>query len=290
MSRFLTPSKICLVVLIEIYRTYEVPASNSIALLSFISSHTIRRHDDANSGAPSTIAAQSSASLKDFKAILLPLQSKVPGRSLYDVFTHHLWSFTSFDQLGTFLEQVGQPSYMTADRTEPGVQSVESPPEGSITRIPIGPFSPLGQFIRRCNLEFVRLQFGDAYRLWEELVLYREPSHNTWAIRHPEEAKANGPYGSDPNPALGQEGFNASPALLEQIDKRRGANHPCPSSQDDFERTIHFQLEQLQSFGCRVPDEMKDKLQDMISQASSIPPDVHFIRQVLERWSVAAVS
>ena len=109
MSRYLTPSKICLVVLVDIYRTAEVPAGNTIAVLSFISSHIIRRSEDnpvaaVNDGTPLT-----APSLADFEHVLSPLPCKRPGRSLYDLFLQRLWAFKSFEQLPDFVEAVCQP-------------------------------------------------------------------------------------------------------------------------------------------------------------------------------------
>ena len=66
--------------------------------------------------------------------------------------------------------------------------------------------------------------------------------------------------------------------LTDRFEKRTGSHHSSLPSQDDLERMVQFQLEHLQAFGCRVPDEMKERLSDMLDHASSVPPDVHFVR------------
>lgn len=69
-----------------------------------------------------------------------------------------------------------------------------------------------------------------------------------------------------------------SPILLDRQQKRRADGHQVLPSQDLLDRTIQFQLEQIQGTGCRLPSEMQDRLADMIQHASSRPADVHFIK------------
>lgn len=105
MSRYLSPAKICLVILIDLYRANEAPPSNGINLLSFISSHILRRHADTPS---SDSKPHSIRSLKDFESLLVPITSNFPGRSLYDVFLRHLWQLQSIEQLEDVFQVVRQ--------------------------------------------------------------------------------------------------------------------------------------------------------------------------------------
>ena len=97
MLRYLSPAKICLVVLVEIYRTNEVRPSDNIALLSFIAAQIIPRSAEAShNNAPSPRRGQT---LDDFQQLLAPITSQFPGRSLYDVFLRSLWSLESLEDL-----------------------------------------------------------------------------------------------------------------------------------------------------------------------------------------------
>ena len=147
MSRYLTPSKICLVVLVELYRTSEVPTANTIAFLSFISSHIVRRSEDHPVASTISGSLFTAPSLKDFENVLSPLPSKQPGRSLYDLFLQRLWAFQSFEQLPDFLETVRQylsiPRFKTDMRTGCWDRSSSGRGQNPMQSVqPHGPISP----------------------------------------------------------------------------------------------------------------------------------------------------
>lgn len=125
----------------------------------------------------------------------------------------------------------------------------------------------------------MRLQFSDAYQLWEDLVVFREPTRTTYVERNPKS-----PYASYfPNAAsanlLQAEQPGVSAILLDRMNKQEG-RPSAPSSLDDVEKVMHFQLGQLQKFGSRVSDEMKAQLRAMVEQGASKPSDMHFIKYI----------
>ena len=107
MSRFLSAPKTCLVLLIELYRSNEAQASDSITILSFLSHHILSRTSDPSSDSPDSRLPTISA-IKDFETLLSPLESNFPGRSLYDVFLRHLWALTGLEQLKDLFELVSR--------------------------------------------------------------------------------------------------------------------------------------------------------------------------------------
>lgn len=264
MSRFLTPSKICILLLIQLYRDGNVPSKSTIPLLSFISKHTIHR-------SPLNISNQqplTPPSIEEFEALLKSHESAIPGRSLYQLFVDHLWAVHDFVTFTAFLQN---QTLVTAP--------LQEHVEGSKVKLVCSPTSPIGQFARRCHLESVRLQFSDAYQLWEDLVVFREPTRTTYVERNPKS-----PYASYfPNAAsanlLQAEQSGASAILLDRMNKQEG-RPSVPSSLDDVEKVMHFQLGQLQKFGSRVSDEMKAQLRAMVEQGASKPSDMHFIKYV----------
>jgi anaphase-promoting complex subunit 5 len=264
MSRFLTPSKICILLLVQLYRDGNAPSKSTIPLLSFISKHTIHRSPlNASNQTPLT-----PPSIEGFEALLGSHQSAVPGRSLYHLFVDHLWAIHDFVTFTAFLQD---QTSVTAP--------LQEQPEGSKAKFACSPTSPSGQFARRCYLESVRLQFSDAYQLWEDLVVFREPtkgnyveriSRSPYASYYPDAASAN---------LLQPDQFDASVILLDRMNKQDG-RPAVPSSLDDVEKVMHFQLGQLQKFGSRVSDEMKTQLRAMAEQGASKPSDMHFIKYV----------
>lgn len=251
MSRFLTPSKLCLLVLIDIYRDEALPLKSTIPVLSFISSHIIRRSYDQTS----TSDGPSPPTLKDFETLLSPQASNHPGRSLYETFVAKLWELDNLVVFSDFLANLTTVTHPT----EPG--------DAGSKRLVCSPTSPIGQFTRRCHLESVRLQFSDAYNLWESFVVFREPTKLSHASRNPANAS---PKDDD---------LSAFPLLSDRL-KNRLNLATTPSSLDDVEKAMHFQLSKLQKYGTRVPDGMKQQLERMTSQGGSTPSEMHFIKYV----------
>ncbi|KAI5272789.1 hypothetical protein E4T47_03842 [Aureobasidium subglaciale] len=271
MSRFLTPSKICILLLVQLYRDGNVPSRSTIPLLSFISKHTVHRSPlNTSNQKPLT-----PPSIEDFETLLKSHESAVPGRSLYHLFVDHLWAVHDFVTFTAFLQD---QTSVTA--------SLQEQTEGSRAKFVCSPTSPIGQFARRCHLESVRLQFSDAYQLWEDLVVLREPTRDGYVERNP-----RSPYASYlPNAAsanlLQLEQPSASAILLDRMEKQDD-RPSVPSSLDDVEKVLHFQLGQLQKFGSRVSDEMKAELRTMVEQGASKPSDIHFIN-FFDAWRSGA--
>ncbi|KAG9660723.1 hypothetical protein KCU76_g19496, partial [Aureobasidium melanogenum] len=271
MSRYLTPSKICILLLVQLYRDGNVPSKSTIPLLSFISKHTIHR-------SPLNAADQkplTPPSIQDLEALLGSHESAIPGRSLYHLFIDHLWAIHDFVTFTAFLQD---QTSVTA--------SLEDQGEGSKAKFVCSPTSPIGQFARRCYLESVRLQFSDAYQLWEDLVVFREPTKGNYVERNPESPFAS--YYPDAASAnlLQPDQSGASAILLDRMDKQE-SRPTVPSSLDDVEKAMHFQLGQLQKFGSRVSDEMKAQLRAMVEQGASKPSDMHFIN-FFDAWRSGA--
>ncbi|OBW64292.1 MAG: WSC-domain-containing protein [Aureobasidium pullulans] len=271
MSRFLTPSKICILLLVQLYRDGNVPSKSTIPLLSFISKHTIHRSPlNTSNQQPLT-----PPSIEEFETLLKSHESAIPGRSLHQLFLDHLWAVHDFVTFTAFLQD---QTSVTAPLKEQA--------EGSKVKLVCSPTSPIGQFARRCHLESVRLQFSDAYQLWEDLVVFREPTRATYVERNPKSPYA----GYVPNAAcanlLQAEQPEASAILIDRMNKQEG-RPSVPSSLDDVEKVMHFQLGQLQKFGSRVSDEMKAQLRAMVEQGASKPSDMHFIN-FFDAWRSGA--
>jgi anaphase-promoting complex subunit 5 len=162
MTRFLTPSKIGLLTLIELYTDAIVPTSATIPILSFI----------VNQLLPATIKSQPSKlrpsetlpfilDLKTFESLLTAHAAAcgLPGRSLYDHFLKKIWDIDSLNSLHEFFAKRTYLLARTRDEIKKdGELGIPPPSEDMII---LSRTSPFGSFVRRSKVEFERLRFSD---------------------------------------------------------------------------------------------------------------------------------
>src|SRR5882757_1473123 len=154
MSRYLTPAKITLLVVALLYAEDVVPTSEATAVLAFLLAQIL------HSSKPPALTEASeefehALPVSVFDSTLSTHPSARPGRSLYDLLLKRLWAIDCSHALDAFITNL--PTLLTKSREqiarerETGEESDQ--PHGRILRT-----SPLGAFIRRCHLEYTRLQ------------------------------------------------------------------------------------------------------------------------------------
>ncbi|OJK00684.1 hypothetical protein ASPACDRAFT_27181 [Aspergillus aculeatus ATCC 16872] len=275
MSRYLTPSKVALLCLISIYVDGVVSNSSAIHVLSFLVSCLSPLDREA---APSKVKkdTRSSASITDLEESLLGHASSVPGRSIWDLFLKKIWSIDSCDALEVFF---GEISDLLAKTRDEQIRDRDAglAPDTSSTKL--SRCSPLGAFVRRSQLEFTRLQFHDSVKLWKGFVRYRLPTYRSWARKNPAGSQAPVDInllelGLDTTSHLSQVAYG-------QIDD--DSEDDKYVSTKDVERLLEFQINELQSLGGRVPDEMKAQLERIIASGVTVPNLIHYLR-FLDAW------
>lgn len=233
-SRYLTAQKVCLLVLLKLYCESAIPSSATIPILSFIVAH-------ATPSAPSWRARRSaeqpdaSFPIQAFEDVLQPHVSSMPGRTLLDVFLKKLWEINSFDALHDLFGGLGE---LLAKEGEDAdlIQSTAAHAQIFLSKV-----SPLGAFVRRAWLEFTRLQFDDAMKLWSAVIAYRAPTAQ-WTKRIAGLAAA----GIDINTSKME--LRPGDGLFEVAYGRLGEDNMDDGiSTDDLERLLEFQLDRLQS-------------------------------------------
>lgn len=314
MGRFLTPAKIGLLALIEIYVDELVPTSAIIPVLSFITSSLLDREPK-----PSTYSrsppqsrwskAESAVSLitsiNDFENLLAayPVAVGLPGRKLWDIFLERLWEVNSLHQLHDFFDRLSHFVIMPREELR-NLGLSEAELEGTrITRN-----SPFGTFIRRCQLEFTRLSFEDTVELWKDFVRYRQPTSGYRRRRDPSMGPMSFDYVLD---AGGQRDWDAEAvnvlASLTYGDFATGdAPSTLPVSTDDVEFLLEFQVDQMQGMpfhssrpllpttripfsssslcllplehGTRVPLEVRVRFKRLLVDSQLIPSLSHYLR------------
>lgn len=230
--RYLTASKISLLVLVNLYCTSSFPSSATIPVLSFILSHSFPTVTTGSRARRSIPHQDASLSIRAFEDVLQHHASSMPGRTLLDVFLKHMWAMDSFDALFVLFDQLGdllaRPSEDAAQDESPG-------------RILLSQTSPLGALVRRARVEFVRLQFGGAIRLWSAFLAYRAPTAQ-WTKRLAGLAfsgvdKVATDMGLEPGDATYEVAygcFSDEEAMENTL------------SNEDLERLLDFQLDRLQ--------------------------------------------
>ncbi|KAL2877959.1 APC5 protein [Colletotrichum sp. CLE4] len=265
MARYLTPAKIGLLGLIELYTDEHVPATAIIPVLSFITSHLLDPDPQSFTNTTSKDTrwrkAESTVSLvigiKDFEKLLSAHSVVVglPGRKLWDTFLAKLWGINSLDLLHDFFARQSQCLAKTKEellRAAGGDETIaaqllqEQQQKPGIT---LSRNSPLGQFVRRCQLEFTRLLFHDATQLWTDFVQYRQPTAGYLRKRNP----SFGRLSFDNVLMTGEqsewdlEGVAALTSVVYGDMVRNGTPAAVPVSTDDIELLLEFQIEQMQS-------------------------------------------
>ena len=169
MPRYLTPPKICLLVLVDLYIADQIPSSVKLNLLSFVATQ-INIQSDHDSSSIEEKFRLTPLDLTTLSKTLSQWQSNIPGRSVYDILLKRIWELEELDSLHSLFQQFGE-------LVAPSVVDSEDGTAPKVSRS-----SPMGQFIRRSCVEFTRLHFSDSKALWDSFASYRAPSCESWGF------------------------------------------------------------------------------------------------------------
>ncbi|KIW63433.1 hypothetical protein PV04_10272 [Phialophora macrospora] len=276
MSRYLTPGKITLLVVAFLYAGDLVPTKEAAAVLSFILSHIVPSHKPLSS-ISSGLEVEHALPISAFEAALSSHPSARPGRTLYDLLLKRLWAIDCSHALEAFIANL--PIHLSKSREQILLER-ETGEEFFQNNGRILGTSPLGSFIRRCYLEYIRLQFQDSIMLWQDFVSYRLPTRQAYEKKN---------YAEDENTLdsnLSDLSLDSSHALTqimygrlaEEEQHQRGAY-----SMYDVEKLMEFQASELQRLGGRLPDGMKTVLHQISRAGTTIPKMVHYLN-FLDCW------
>ncbi|OAL23744.1 hypothetical protein AYO20_10890 [Fonsecaea nubica] len=276
MSRYLTPAKITLLVLTLLYTEDVVPTKEATAVLSFILSQIIPSSKHSPLFREST-EFEHALPIAEFESTLSSRPSARPGRTLFDLLLKRLWEIDCSHALDAFITYL--PSLLTRSR-EQFQRDRESGDGSDQVHSPILRTSPLGAFIRRCHLEYTRLQFQDSITLWQDFIAYRLPTREAYEKKN----HGGGRNALDSNLAdLDLDSSHPLAMLMygrlaEDDQKYHGA-----FSMYDVEKLMEFQVSEIQRLGGRLPDGMKLKLQQMAKAGTVIPKLGNYL-SFLDSW------
>ncbi|KAF9735308.1 anaphase-promoting complex protein [Paraphaeosphaeria minitans] len=259
--RYLTASKISLLVLVQLYCDSDFPSSATVPVLSFVLSHTFPT--TLSAARKSHIVEQHVAppSIRTFEEILKNHTSSMPGRSLLDDFLKCLWELDSIDALFDLFNDLG--NLLGPPKEEPSQET---------KRMHLSPTSPLGAIVRQARLEFTRLPFDDIVHLWCAFIAYRAPTAK-WARR------LSGMAPSSVDIVATDLGLSKDDSLFEITYGHLLEDDTSSTSlsHDDLERILEFQLDKLQRLGCRVPEDMKAPLRQLLESSDNVPRQAHLV-------------
>ncbi|KAI2477807.1 anaphase-promoting complex protein [Pyrenophora tritici-repentis] len=269
--RFLTAQKISLLVLTRLYCSSSLPSSATIPILSFILSNSIPSARSSARPQRSTSSNQQDTafSIDAFEHVLQEHASSMPGRTLLDHFLKQMWEMNSFDSLHALFDGI-------LDLIAPAPPTAHD--EEASDRVYLSKTSPLGAFVRRAHLEFTRLQFDDSMKLWSSFIKYRAPTAQ-WTKR------LAGLASSGVDSVISEMGLHPGDDLYEaaygHLDEQE--EEGAGMGQDDLNRILEFQLDRLQKFGDRVPNEMKSQLRSMVNSSGLVHRQAHLV-QFFDAW------
>jgi anaphase-promoting complex subunit 5 len=253
MNRYLTPSKVALLCLVTVYAQGAVPSSGVISVLSFLVSHIIPQDQSNRSSTPIHLSSDShndgihTISLRAFEHATSSLPSSIPGRTIWDLLLKRLWHLDCFDALEEFFTALGtilvkSREDQLRDRALGITEDLEEQPIGQVMRF--ARQSPLGTFVRRARMEYMKCQFDDSVALWRAFIQYRMPTYHVWAKRNPVES---GQINIDAN--LVDLGLEMNSALAKAVYGEYSASEEVKTgrSTKDVEMLLEFQVSEMQS-------------------------------------------
>lgn len=249
MPRYLTAPRLTLLVLTIAYQERNVSTQSSLAVLDFLAHH-INNTQDHDQEAVSERLRLSSEDISFFASRLSQWTTPYPGRSVYDLLLHGLWALNGIDSLRALIFQ---------DMTDAGWPTLSS---------------PLGHFIRRCGVEWTRLQFADQQALYNEFVAYRAPSYEHWAKKNPDSVP-------DLQRAIQS---SAIPGLSDEPLPETTKEHRLNAT-IDTDMLLSFAIHHLQRLGTRIPEEVKPGLEKWIGDlGDSGTQSLRFFVAFFEHW------
>ena len=140
--------------------------------------------------------------------------------------------------------------------------------------------SPLGAFIRRCYLEYTRLQFQDAIALWQDIIAFRAPTRQVFERKN----AADGRNAIDVNFSELQIDSSHPLAQIMYSELTERENHfESDYSVHDTEKLMEFQVSEMQRLGGRLPEDMRSKLGQMSKAGTFVPKLAHYLK-FLDSW------
>lgn len=262
MARYLTPTRVATLLLIELYRKQQFWTINDKATTTILALVARQCLPDTEEEAQlsSIVDGRGIVDALDFVKPLVGLDASLPGRPWSSIVLYRIWSLHTVDQLHDLFES----SCNLLASASPTDSQPNETQAAAITRA-----SPIGQFIRRCYVEFTRLQFAETIELWEAFLSFREPSKSQWAQQFPDAAHE-----------LAE--LHPNDDIVSSLRSKPRVPHV---STDTIEAVLTASVIQLQKLGHRVPREVKTQIEHWIgAQQAYSASSLHKFMSFFDAW------
>lgn len=300
MVRFLTPAKIGLLVLLQLYVADAVPSEAIYPVLSFITTNLLD-HDHKSSSQPALRwgkvrrTASMVSTICEFEKLLgsYPFVMGMPGRRLWDLFVDGLWALDSLDAMHNFL--LALPALLCKTKAQLRMEGRPSSPSADQGFIRLSRHSFLGAFVRDVAYEISDVPFHDIADLWRDFVKYRLPTilyfrHRSWNFELSDSGGAS--FSHAEHGWVGDEARTLAYVVYGDFLR----DNTKPVSTDDISMLLEFQIEQMQSkspyryllgkrsanqiseYGSRVPLEVRHEFQSLLDDNTLRPSLNHYLK------------
>ncbi|KAL2269419.1 hypothetical protein VTJ83DRAFT_1603 [Remersonia thermophila] len=285
MLRYLSPSKIALLAIIEFYIEGALGNDAMIPIIDFLTAHLLDSSVGSSLAAPADqwrraeSAIRLAASIHRFEEVLaaFPAVDRLPGRNLWDRLLEKLWAIDSLHALHDFFDEL--PSRCLA-KTKKELREMaergEPPPPPQGVRLTVN--SPFGSFVRKAHLEFAKLHFDHVAELWKAFVRYRQPTAAYWRRRNPNHGRLS--FDAVLEVGQGEWGSKTNDVAVAAYGRMLLADDQDPAppvSVDDVESLLEFQIEQVQRYGTRVPQNVRNQFRQLIKNCRVTPNLSHYL-------------
>ncbi|CAK7268190.1 APC5 protein [Sporothrix epigloea] len=303
MRRYVSPARIVLLLLIDIYCSNSaVRAEDDDFVLDLISSYCVDPFAQPTNQRQRYLARWQRALvcvdlLRSPQSVRPALQrcyaasagvdhtdkEAAPLRAtLWDDLVARMWlRIASLDDLGPFFEGVMlnlAPTY--AELREQRELGIEDAADDN--RILLHRRSPLGTVVYQACFEYQELSFGERCELWEDFVRYRDPTRSDFDILWPHDAGVSSLL-FDSVLTQGQADWGAqTDAVARVVFDRMLKTSSLPSSLDDIDKLVTLLVERERN-GFRPSPKLRVATDDIIQGASSIPSQATLYR-LLDAW------
>ncbi|KAI5295277.1 anaphase promoting complex subunit 5 [Ascosphaera acerosa] len=275
MAHFLTPAKLGLLCLAKLYAEGSCPKSSAVPVLSLLLTNLLPMEQTLKCSGQVDVRRLSLVSQAEEK--LRDVASQHAGQSIYDVFLAELWNLRCLDSLEEFIDRM--LLFVQKSRDELLVDR-DNGQLGTDPQRVYGRTSPIGTLIRKCHLEYSKLQFQEAAELWRGFVQFRR---QTLESMSQEQRAARQDALEDDLLLVGAEhAQKLASVVYRDMDSCQPTGIGAGSV--DYEGLFEFQVQRMQSHGTRLPEAMRDHFRQLTAARHALPATLIRYVRFLETW------
>ncbi|KAL1896309.1 APC5 protein [Sporothrix stenoceras] len=304
MRRFISPGRIALLTLVDMYCSEAVRDKDDDFILELITCYvtdtyarpTNQRQRYLSRWQRAFLSVDLLGHLHSLRPALqrcfiafAPPSTDVPlCATLWDDLVARLWlRLTSLDDLGPFFDQLGMyiaPTY--AELRAHRDLGIEDPPDDLLL---LDRRSPLGLMVYQAHTEFQQLSFAHRCELWEDFVRYRNPTRTDFKILWPHDFGVDGLL-FDAVLTQGQAdwGVAGTDAVARVVFDRMIKDSSVSVSHDETDKLVTLLIER-ERIGFRPAPILREAADTVIQGATPIPSQATFYR-LLDAWRMGDIN